>query len=71
MKEKAFALFEQASLGGDMSACNNVAKCLEDGVGVEKDIPAALELYKYSADHGNAQSAYGYGYLLLKSIIGL
>jgi TPR repeat protein len=45
--------------------------CLEQGQGVEKNIDAALRIYKDAADNGSAQSAYSYGYLLVQHAMRL
>lgn len=57
--------------GGEACAMNNVAMCLERGMGVEPNIDAALNIYKDAAAGGSAQAAYSYGYLLLRRAVRL
>ena len=68
--ETALKHFKQASRGGDPVACNNVAKCLEDGKGTERNVQKALDMYKLGADRGSSEAIYSYGYLILKETLG-
>lgn len=67
--ETALQHFKQAARGGDPVACNNVAKCLEDGKGTERNVQKALDMYKLGADRGSSEAIYSYGYLILKETL--
>lgn len=66
MREKAYELFLYSHANGNIHGTNNVAMCLEHGIGVEKDVTKALEYYKIGAMKGSVNAKYSYGYLLVK-----
>jgi TPR repeat protein len=39
-------------------------QCLENGIGVEKDLKRAAEYYRLSAEQNNSQGQYNFGYCL-------
>jgi TPR repeat protein len=49
-KVRAFALFEKSCNGGWAAGCHQVAASYEEGEGVGKDIPKAVEFYTQSCD---------------------
>lgn len=67
--ETALKHFKNAARGGDPVACNNVAKCLEDGKGCDRNVEKALDMYKLGADNGSSEAMYSFGYLMLKETL--
>ncbi len=68
--QKATASYLEAlSCAADGFVCEEahlaMAKCLERGVGVERDPASALRLYKTAAENGNAEAMYNLGRLIL------
>ena len=67
--ETALKFFAAAARGGDPAACNNVAKCFEEGRGTERNTEKALDMYKLGADNGSREAIYSFGYLILKEAL--
>lgn len=66
LREKAFELFSAAHNNGNLHGTNNIAMCLEYGIGVETNVDEALKFYRHGADKGSVNSKYSLGYLLVK-----
>lgn len=59
--KKSFEFFAMAANNGNVTARYEMAMCLEDGIGVTKDLKRAVEIYQALADlnHGPAQNNLG------------
>ena len=55
--KEAIRLYEEAAAGGHASAQYNLGYCYWYGEGVKTDKNRAIELFKQSADNGNAKAA--------------
>lgn len=60
----ALELFKQSAEKGNADAQYHLAKCLEHGKGVEKNIEEALKYYRQAAEGGNAEAIFSIGQCL-------
>lgn len=68
-KTRTFALLRQAALGGQTEAYCSLGACYEQGIGVEVNIPLAIESYRRSAALGSKVGMFSLGYLLVENAI--
>jgi len=54
--EVAARLYRQAAVKGVAQAQFNFARCLEFGIGIEKNVPAAISWYRKAADQNNPKA---------------
>ncbi len=52
-KKEAAAYYARGAEGGNPECILRLAECLEEGIGVDKDVTKAITLYKELADKGN------------------
>lgn len=62
----AFTYFKKAADLGNPSALKNMAYCYRNGKGTDINIRESIKYYKKSIEEGQYESAYDYGWLLLK-----
>ncbi|RGB43058.1 kinase-like domain-containing protein, partial [Rhizophagus diaphanus] len=58
---KAFGLYKEAAIKGNISSIYQLGICYQDGIGTEKDEKKAFELYKKAAEKGSISSIYQLG----------
>lgn len=68
-KTRTFSLLRQAALGGQTEAYCCLGTCYEQGIGVEINIPLAIQNYRRSAALGSKVGMFSLGYLLVENAI--
>lgn len=68
-KAKAFEIYTNLAMKGEVVACHNLGVCYEYGTGTPINYPEAAHWYKKAADAGNLWSIYNYGTLYANSYI--
>src|SRR5436190_15223147 len=54
---------EQAAKNGDSNAINSLAKCYENGEGIEKNLEKAFHWFQKAAENGNEKAQYNFARL--------
>ncbi len=64
--EEARDLNEIAMKAGSLAAYHNMGNLYRKGLGVEKDLPKAFELYLYAAERGHVEDMSNVGYMYMQ-----